>query len=324
MSRDNNIFYNLVTNENSATELLCNLFQFDPFIKLFCVLIGLEEDKTYFEYQDVESQYDFSDKGIPDIFIKNDNYAIMVEIKINNTSLTNNQPSSYLNALAELEIENKYLIFLVPRTYIHLSLINERSDNWNRDKVNNSQIIVQIIYWEDIFIKFKNTRIYEFNLFFAHFYSLLESWYGYKTIPFSNNEVTIMFTNEIPDIMVKMNDLVKEVMGKIKQYYKVKKDDEGFGYGFYIKDENSKIILFFGYWFELWRDKGFPLCIGAHRKHSSYSYNNFEKHFEDSFEYEENWKIYGIKKDIITSDQNTQILIDLLLTKSDKIVKQKK
>jgi len=178
---------------------------------------------------------------------------------------------------------------------------------------------MKYIYWEDIYQKFKTTRIHDLNLIFSHFFLLLESWYGYKSIPFLKDEAAIMYTKEIPNVMIKMNDLVKEVMGKVKQYYKVKKDDEGFGYGFFIKDDNSQIVLFFGYWFELWRDKGYPLCIGAHRKDSPYTYNNFEKFFEDSFKYEENWKIHGISKEIITSDQNTQDIIDLLLTKTDII-----
>ena len=71
MGRGKSIFYQVVRNENSLSELFCNLFRFKKFrseIMGFIVSkFNLEPDN--FEYENFKTQYGIGSGGIPDMSI---------------------------------------------------------------------------------------------------------------------------------------------------------------------------------------------------------------------------------------------------------------
>jgi len=117
-----NIFLNVVTSENLMTELFRNLLSFkifrEPFIELF-----IERDKVKrIDFDDIGSQY-FTAQGIPDLIVINEDYEIFIEIKIGNTSLTDNQPDGYLQYLKDVKNKEKWMIFLIPKDYMQLEYL---------------------------------------------------------------------------------------------------------------------------------------------------------------------------------------------------------
>lgn len=90
-----NIFYKVVNNENTTTELLCNLLQFPVFLN--GVLKMLSDDIEFTEDIEVETQYSINyGKGYPDIRMHSDQVELLIEVKIDHAPLTDNQPKGYL------------------------------------------------------------------------------------------------------------------------------------------------------------------------------------------------------------------------------------
>ena len=74
MSREANIFHNLIRNENTLTELFCNLLQFDSLREILISLLKtkIKSQNLNFEYEDVEIEVNLNGNGICDIEIEND------------------------------------------------------------------------------------------------------------------------------------------------------------------------------------------------------------------------------------------------------------
>jgi hypothetical protein len=80
--REENIFYNLTNDdENSTTELLCNLCKNAIYKDIIMSSLKLNDLKINYEH--IETQKSISGKEkIPDIMIENDDIRIFVENKV--------------------------------------------------------------------------------------------------------------------------------------------------------------------------------------------------------------------------------------------------
>src|SRR5947209_693451 len=96
MARDTNIFHNLVTDENSTTELLCNLMRFSAFRSLLLTRFLSEACASNISFDDIETQPYLADQVRPDLIISNDRVCVFIEIKVTQfREVTSTQPNGY-------------------------------------------------------------------------------------------------------------------------------------------------------------------------------------------------------------------------------------
>lgn len=197
--RENNIFYRVLGNEDSVTEMFCNLLMFKPFREQFLSRI-LEKIKkihtqdkalnnlTGLTYDDIDTQIAI-EEGRPDIVILNEKIKIFIEVKITKyRELTDNQPEGYLADLGNKENANKTvaLFFLIPQGYYHIEEIKKRWQEWtkgNKGKENQPQWLLWsnnieedsfFIYWEDIRDIIRDSQLDALNPIFQQFTVFLD------------------------------------------------------------------------------------------------------------------------------------------------------
>ena len=116
MDREKNIFFGLIKNENSMTELFCNFLQFKSFRDTVLGLFLEKNELNSIKFEDIDTQCSLpNNKGRPDMIISNDSVKILFELKTEvDTPLTENQPFSYLEYLRTISSKTKWLIFFTP------------------------------------------------------------------------------------------------------------------------------------------------------------------------------------------------------------------
>lgn len=281
--RENNIFYNVIRNETSLTEVFCNLMQYKAFRDLFLNFLNTCNEKNgntiidieKIKYSDFETEKNFSFKileddiskkiGRGDLILTIDSIDYIVEIKIkNNTKTTKNQPDGYLEYLKEQDKKNnidndeykKRLFFLIPKGYKHKD---------NLKKVENN-----ILYWEDFLNKLKKSELNQLDIFINDFYNVVfETWFYFSKLDFNNIELNYIYNKEklkmdnsaIPTIMMKLLNIVDE----LQDTFKANKYDESLNaleYVFWVKDSNGEKVFWFGLDYEVWEQHKNPLVIG--------------------------------------------------------------
>ena len=176
--RYDNIFHDVVKNENQATELLRNFLQLKPFRDVFLKLfLADDEIVASIEKNNLRTQVSMKERGIPDLVIENDRVRIFCEIKINDADLTENQPAGYFKYLSSLRDDvKKWLIFIIPRDYRNEGTLR-RSINDCLASEENTDINVRIIYWREIVRAIESNQLSRVSIFFAEFRSFLKSWF---------------------------------------------------------------------------------------------------------------------------------------------------
>jgi len=156
MNRSDNIFYKLTKeNENSTTELLCNLLR-TKYIRNICFeFFGIS--KNIFEsikLENITTQKSFDKEGIPDIIIQNRESYYIIENKIRkNTILQENQKNGYITNIKNAYKSGKDVgyIFIIPENYVHkneLMRLQEEKNNF-----------IKIIEWENFLKHLLNLEI---------------------------------------------------------------------------------------------------------------------------------------------------------------------
>ena len=169
MARTSNIFHNLVTDEDSTTELLCNLMRFAAFRRPLLARLLSEACASQIVYDDIDTQVDLRGSGRPDIVIKNEDVCALVEVKVTQyQGLTDNQPDGYFSFLLNDETRERWLLFLVPKDWIHLGSLNEslaRLTAANRA----GGIRTGVVYWDDVLTVIEENDLQALNPFLADF-----------------------------------------------------------------------------------------------------------------------------------------------------------
>src|SRR5438105_2881757 len=118
MPRTQNIFHNLVTDENSTTELLCSLMRFPAFRQTAIrILLGVAADVSF---EQIDTQADLAGHGRADLLLRTDQLCAIVEVKVNPwQALTPRQELDYIRYLSGQNQPQKVLAFLVPDAWLH-------------------------------------------------------------------------------------------------------------------------------------------------------------------------------------------------------------
>lgn len=254
---DSNIFDNIITNENSLTELFKNYLRFKIFREAFVNLVIPDIDKTEIIHDYFQTQFYTDKNGIPDLVLSTDEYEYVFEIKVHNTSLTNNQPLGYLDYLKNVDKPNKGLFLIAPENYIYKK---EFFDKLNNNLKDSDNIKRGFVSWQSIMKLISANELNETSQLFSEYLYYLNYWF--KTIEIDKLNLNIMFSKEFPDSINKICDLIDKIADSLKADSTVKKSNEGFigEYGYYIKDVID-YELFYGIWFPYWKSTGNPITI---------------------------------------------------------------
>ena len=252
------IFEDVVTKENSLTELLCNYLRYNKkFKRDFLEIIDSSLISNIESYK-IESQVN-KDEGKPDIVIKNEEVEILIEVKMNPLQgLTKYQPKGYIRDLKRLKQSQKgFLILLCPKNYLY-------EDEWKSKCVNN-KIQTDIIYWESV----KGiVRKYKNNFLFREFLNLLEELY--MEIKFSDKDIKLLSSRidtDLTDLMWRLLCFIENITEKFKDSYNIKIKPEGISEcGFYFNISSKGDFFYFGFWYEYWGKKGIPIVLMVSEK----------------------------------------------------------
>lgn len=316
MKETNSVFDNIVKNENAFTELFYNYLKFGVFRVLLLDLIAFDFDKENIKYSNFDTQYYLSKFGRPDLALLSNEVEILFEIKVYNTSLTSNQPSAYYNYLKTKNTKkHKALILIAPDNYYDLDRYNRELSIIND---SNDRIFTQIIYWNDIVRQIEKKDITEISPLFKEYTSFLTVWFQMKSTFLDSLNVTNMFGKEFPESLYKTLVIVDNVFKELKkQKFNVWRTNDKYfeEYGFAFQLPNDEII-FFGMWFDYWRDNGNPICIGLDgdsKTHIEIINNELiHKNLSELIEYK-NWYVTFIDKTTLM-DINSEKIISKLLS----------
>ena len=207
-----NILSQLVRNENQVTRCLYALVAYPPVREVVMrLLTGGAFGSDDVIWSDFATQTSVNG-SIPDLIILNPQLSIVIEIKTSPyTSLTYNQPSTYIEWLRSETTPNKYFIFLVPSSYDIELLRNKLQE------CPTHGIRAGIICWEELIRKFKDNGLHTMNQYVGDFCSLLSEWY-YTPEPICTvDEVRIMFDKTTPDSLAKLFSIIEEVLARLEK-----------------------------------------------------------------------------------------------------------
>lgn len=314
--RIKNIFHRVVRNEDDYTELFSNLLDYKSFRLFFCDFIVRKNSnlKFDFEYGDITTQFTSQESGRPDIVIENDDTLILIENKVEtNTRLTGNQPSGYIDLIRELGTTKscKGLIFILPRKYIHESLIISRYEEKKNDKDD-----FLIIYWEDLIQEMEKTGFPQISEIFKHFIDLSNSWFPLKEVVFSNNQIDMLINGQIIETFQKLTEIVDYTHGILekKDGIKANKKITETEYAIYIKNSENQDFFYFGIWYPFWKENNSPLCIAVETDYPEKTVTEFKRKFS-SYVDMDGWLTIGLN-DYLTSGENSAEKISDIVTKT--------
>jgi hypothetical protein len=146
-----NIFDNVVTNENSMTELLCNLMRLSPaFRRALLARFLSDQCSSRISEAEIYTQEGLDGCGRPDLIIRNEEVFALIEVKVqDHCGLTRNQPDGYFEALLKDDRPRRWLVFLVPKDWPHLAFLKERLELLSAAHTK-SEITTRIVIWEDV------------------------------------------------------------------------------------------------------------------------------------------------------------------------------
>lgn len=263
MPRAESIFFNLVTEENSATELLCNLMRFTAFRRAVLGRLISPDIATDIHYEDIDTQNRALGCGQPDLVVQNNRLCALVEVKVRpDQGCTDNQPDKYFERLVRVEggVE-RWLVFLVPRTWKYYRETLERL-NALRCTNGGEVVNVAIVSWEEILEVIRDGDLTLLSPIIAEFHQLMSGWFSPRIIRFSLEEARVLFSQETANAVIKLYGLVDEAKNR-GPYKKSRMEPGGCDYGFYFQNANGNDVLWFGVWGEFWAKKGYPLCFGV-------------------------------------------------------------
>jgi hypothetical protein len=310
MSRSFNVFHKLVTNEDTLTELLCNLMQFSVFRRAVVARLLEERCAATIEYADIDTQIVFRDYGRPDLVIDNDDVYAFVEVKIVlDRPLTENQLDAYLNRLSKDGRRDRWLVFLVPRKWIYVQDL-QRSIQSACVAYASNGVRAKIVYWEDILDLIEKEDLRDLSPYFDAFGNLLAERLKQRPIMFVTGEVFMLFRTEVPEALSKLKrlvDSVKEKSGAYDPSLTCTKDLPP-EYALYFRDSNQNDVLWFGVWPEFWRQEGFPLSFGVRDKWSQSVQDAFRASCKGRSKRFEGWSLDWIGQEVLEATDPSEMV----------------
>jgi len=307
-------------NENSTTELLCNLFRIKYFRDICLDFFGIEKefiDKILLEH--ISTQYSTDDSGIPDIVIKTEKMKCYIENKILiNTGLQENQKINYPKNLLEFKgkSQEKHIsyIFLIPNSYAHENEIDEI--------INEYKDFTKKYYWQDflsyLYNKELNIESPIIKEGLNYFSELVQGVIQHYPV-LNPREVVIMYNPKtIYEVLIFMEKIRKTIKGSLeividkigKENYSLGDEKETrWGQGYTINYKNRNNIIFVGISPALYDQENgiFVYSVAIEKKYLKENIKIDEfKHYSD----DEGWVYIPIDKNLFVEDDKEKIIAD--------------
>ncbi|MBX6422663.1 hypothetical protein [Thermosulfurimonas sp. F29] len=272
-----NILKFLLSNEDSVSSFLKGLMFFKPIREsLIRLFVGKDLGTQDVKFEDIYFQFVLNEnQSRPDLAIINEKLKMLIEVKISPyRRLTENQPESYLEWLANQQGENLSLHFvaIIPPDYDYKSDLERRLCEF-KDKKKSKEIHIKIINWLEIKKELQDNNLHLLSPYIADFCNLLSEWYENSVINFSLEEVNVLYSRETFCALSKLFNIIEKTVQQLETKEKIDEvsihkafrnkwwEDE---YGVYFSFKNN-VLLWFGIWSKAWRKYGSPLWIGVHK-----------------------------------------------------------
>jgi hypothetical protein len=254
-------------------------------------------------YEDIDTQRTLVNSGRPDIVVDHHKLYAHVEVKISsNRAPTDNQPEGYFEDLKDNAREERWLVFLVPKGWEFEKNVKMKLDELTK----GSSVQANFVYWEDILDIIDENKLQELNPFFDDFYRLLKPEYKPDPIKFKKEELDIMFNKEIPEVLKKLDEIIKQIQAKgSREGYDLYPKHTGGRVicleenGLYLDDNAGTPAFFFGEWTKVWEDEGSPLCFGVNEE--LLILKEIMGELKDTKPFG-SWRVKTISKDILSSE----------------------
>ena len=166
----------------------------------------------------------------------------------------------------------------------------------------------------------KNSGLSDSSHIFQEFLDLLKTRFELESIIFSSAEVSMMFDKSIPEILLKLIDIVdgvKKYCSKIEGI-KITYSKTNEEYGITFKTEQGEGFFWFSAWYPFWKEHKAPLSFGIYKGHPQEIVDKFTKlHRDEYIEFYEQY-VCSIDKDIIARSDALETIAKLV----EKEVKQ--
>jgi hypothetical protein len=314
MNRIENLFYNVVKDENSTTEIFCNLMKIKVFRDKFLSLFLPTEVVQEINYENFDTQPSI-DYGRPDMIIENEEVSILFELKTSKwCKLTGNQPNEYLKYLeTNKDKRHRWLVFLLPQDYLQEKEINS-------DKIIPNGINLKILYWEQVIDKIEENQLNNLNPFIDEFTNLLKMWFIPKTICFKTEEIKLMFTREIPETFFKLQELINQIGNELTKSFEIGSSKGKEEYGYYFKDSEGQSILWFGIWYKFWIDEEKPICFGIKKNYPDKIKQKFMKRYSNRLIEYKGWYLSWIENITLAGENSFEDILKELYPLLEELI----
>ena len=214
------IFSNIVKDENSMTELLCNFLHHKRFRDILFSSFLNKNETELINNEDIKTQEILPlENGRPDLIVDNGAINVLFEIKTGNASLTRNQPTSYLKHLSDMP-GKKWLIFILPKNYFMLDHLKDKAKLFLK-RHPNTRIKTSYIYWEDIIDILKKHDLDDSHEAFVDFLGLLQNKFIISKVILDREEVNIMYDKKSGQTLAKFYKAIEQIKNKYNDTYDI-------------------------------------------------------------------------------------------------------
>jgi hypothetical protein len=311
VARDENLFYGIVHDENSLTELLCNLLKFSAFRALFGLLISrtVGTEMPPFSHADVVSQASSEDGDErPDIVIESGDWFTAIESKIRDAALTRAQRSGYAATFDSAAQAGRYLVFLVPEGYAHLSEIDHLVFGDHRP------VVIAKLFWSDMIEELQNSPSTKDDPILAEFLSLLQKWFVSKTIVLPEGGAVVLNTTKAGSSYFALLELIESVAANLTGTHAIVREINGDGYGFAVKDSGGQSV-WFGVDYDFWKRTGYTLCVAVSKPRKVDDASIIEGLEHVSYQ-NDHWDIMAVPAKFYAGKENGRRLKELIVALS--------
>lgn len=309
--REHSIFYRLTSeDENTTTELLCNLCKNEERRNIILDTLGLKE--LPIEFDDIQTQQSIpNERKIPDLVIENDKIKIFVENKIDvNYKLKISQTRVYPKELLKSQKIIK-LIYLVPKGYKDIETI---------EKLKQKYDFILLVYWEDLIKKLEEFNKDKGSEIISESILLLNKILG--TIPKVNFTMEdLLFMNNIENFRNEINTMGKELELFSNVIWKLKEDlnlkfkqkepilcceEDNFGYSFY---QDQAYIGYSFAWLdsEKAEEKEYVLNLSFYQDIVNDKIKTFSKY---PYILDEEYYFFKLPPNILSNNEREQLLLN--------------
>lgn len=258
--RHKNLYYRLVTDENSFTEAFVNALSDDRVIEIFRngLRSALGRPELDFAWGDVTTQSTGDDGSRPDVRMQNDRLELLIESKLlPTTALTQHQPESYVRGLSESSrTAFKALVFVVPKRYRHHDEIRRRYESL--DAKLKSNIGFGVVFWEDIAAEIGDTI---HDRWIQDLVEIMKTFTEYRMTPMKKDDVTHIKAGggAFRKLIVTIENTAKLLAS---EGYTIERDIDEVGYGFHVK-KHKRYIVYVGILYSEWAENREPIHLGC-------------------------------------------------------------